>query len=372
MSNTDPKHIVIDARIRRSSTGRYTDRLVETLQKIDHENRYTILVEPNDKWIMENDNFSTLPCPYPQFSLNPLNDLRFATQLRNLKPDLVHFTMTQQPLTYRGPRVTTTHDLTMLRFVRAGRAPLPVFWLKKIGYRIIFLVAHKKSAKIIVPTRFVEQDLHAYQPFTVGKTVVTYEASDPPLQDTGEKPENVTGPFILHVGSPFPHKNIQKLIEAFELVQKSHPDLTLVLAGKKEFYFEELENWAKKRPSYESIRFTGFIPDAQLKWLYENAEAYVLPSLSEGFGLPGLEAMAHGCPVVSSGATCLPEVYGDAAHYFNPEDTEDMSRAVSEVLESNELKKDLVARGARQLQKYSWQKMAEQTRRVYNNYSENA
>src|SRR5688500_6825981 len=109
-------HIVIDARMRRSTTGRYVDQLVEHLQAIDQTNRYTILVAPDDNWPMHSPAFTTLPSPFPQFSFNPLNELRFAWQLYRLKPDLVHFSMTQQPLLYSGNIVTTTHDLTMIYF----------------------------------------------------------------------------------------------------------------------------------------------------------------------------------------------------------------------------------------------------------------
>ena len=124
---TKPKHIVIDARIRRSTTGRYTDRLIEHLQKIDSFHRYTILVQPDDPWQPKAKNFTSLPCPYPQFSLNPLHQLGFAWQLYRLKPDLVHFTMTQQPLLYFGAIVTTTHDTTMYYFVRRGSTPMLLY-----------------------------------------------------------------------------------------------------------------------------------------------------------------------------------------------------------------------------------------------------
>lgn len=360
-------HIVIDARIRRSSTGRYTDRLLEHLQATKSDHRFTILLQPDDPWRPRAENFEVVACPFPQFSLNPLNEPRFAYFLNSLKPDLVHFTMTQQPLFYRGNIVTTTHDLTMLRFVRAGRTPKLVFWLKRAGYRLIFYVAHKKSRAVIVPTKFVAKDLSNNLPFTADKITVTYEASEPPVADEASAPAGIQKPFIMHVGSPFPHKNIQHLIKSFEQVRKQNPDLQLVLAGKKEFYFEELENWAKKRSSYEAIHFTGFVEDSELKWLYENAEAYVLPSLSEGFGLPGLEAMAHDCPLVSSNATCMPEVYGDAAVYFNPSDIEDTVEAIQKVINDKKLRKDLIAKGHEQVQKYSWQKMAQQTLRIYNN-----
>src|SRR5690606_11583791 len=107
----------------------------------------------------------------------------------------------------------------------------------------------------------------------------------------------------------------------------------------------KLERFAANSPVSNDIVFTGFIPDEELKWLYEHALSYVFPSLSEGFGLPGLEAMVHGCPVVSSNATCLPEIYGDAAHYFDPEDVMDMAAKISEVIGSDKLRKDLVKKG---------------------------
>ncbi len=362
---TNGKHIVIDARIRRSSTGRYTDRLLEHLQKLPSPHRFTVLIEPDDAWRPRTDNITVIPCRFRQFSFNPLNDVAFGHLLRKLKPDLVHFTMTQQPLSYWGKTITTTHDLTMLRFVRAGKTPAPIFWLKRLGYRLMFYLVHKRTDLVIVPTKFVAQDLARYYAFTASKTEVTYESSEPPISEPADRPKNITKPFIMHVGSPFPHKNIYRLIAAFDMLAADHPKLQLVLAGKEEFYFKELKQWAKKQPSYSRIQFTGFVSDSELKWLYKNAEAYVLPSLSEGFGLPGMEAMSHGCPLVSSSATCLPEVYGDAALYFDPLNVHDMATAISSMLGDKKIQKKYVAAGHQQLKKYSWQAMAKQTHELY-------
>lgn len=361
----DSKHIVIDARIRRTSTGRYVDRLLEHLQTSNSPHRFTVLVQPDDPWRPRALNFEAEACPYPQFSFNPLDDIKFAYQLRSLQPDLVHFSMTQQPLTYRGRTVTTTHDLTMLRFLRPGRTPRPIFWLKKLGYRLLFYAAHHKSTRVIVPTNFVAKDLSALYPFSADKIAVTYEASEPPIHEPAQPLDGVGKPFIMHVGAPFPHKNLKHLIRAFEVMLTEKRDLTLVLAGKKDFYFKELETWARDRPSYEAIRFTGFIDDNELKWLYENAEAYVLPSLSEGFGLPGLEAMSHGCPLISSNATCMPEVYGEAACYFDPTSLQETAAAIKKVLNDPACRKNLIKLGYKQVQKYSWQKTAKQTLAVY-------
>ena len=361
------RHIVIDARIRPSSTGRYADRLLEHLQKLDTENRYTILLDPKDTWQPTAQNFTALACPYKKFSFNPLDQITLARFIRKLKPDLVHFAMTpQEPVFYFGKRITTTHDLTMLRFTRAGRLPGPLHWLRMAGYRWLFWDSHKKSRRIIVPTEYVKQDLIKLHSFAKNKTVVTLEASEPPLPVAAKPLAGVGSSFIMHVGSPFPHKNIERLVSAFTLLKKDkHPNLQLVLAGKKEYYFDLLENSLEQHEFKKDIIIPGFISDAELKWLYENAEAYVLPSLSEGFGLPGLEAMAHGTPVASSNATCLPEVYGDAAVYFNPEDPKHMAMVVSDIITSPDYANKLRTRGSERVICFSWETMSKQTLSLY-------
>lgn len=363
------KHIVIDGRIRRSSTGRYTDRLIEHLQNLDQQNTYTILVQPDDPWRPTAANFKTEPCVFPQFSFNLLHDLQFTKQLRSLKPDLVHFTMTQQPLTYLGNIVTTTHDLTMFHFVRRGTTPPPIFAVKMLAYRLLFSWSHAKSQKIIVPTQYVAKDLANYQPSTKQKINVTYEASELGFANKAEKPIQIStkDQFIMYLGNAFPHKNLPKLIDAFAILKNSNPKLKLVLVGKKDIHYQELEAYAKNMyPDLgDDVIITGFLPDPQAKWLFQNCQAYIFPSLSEGFGLPGLEAMANGAPVVSSNATCLPEVYGNAAHYFDPNSPEDIAAKITQVITDKKLRQQLINNGQKQLNKYSWKKMAKQTLTIY-------
>lgn len=356
------KTIVIDARIRRASTGRPVARLLEYLQQLDTENQYIILLQPNDDWQPKAGNFRTEVCAYPMFSFNFLQQFTLAQQIRRLKPDLVYFTMTgQQPLFYFGRQITLTHDLTMYEYVRAGRLHPAMHWLRMRGYRLLMWSAHRKAKKILVPTNYVKEGLSKFQPFTAKKIVVTYEASEPPLPVDGQPLTNVREPFIFHVGSPFPHKNIERLIQAFEILRKEIPDLQLVLPGKKEFYFEQLERDVISQSSArDSIIVPGFVSDEELKWLYEHARAYVLPSLSEGFGLPGLEAMAHGCPLVSSNATCLPEVYRGAAVYFDPTNVEDMAGKIITVITDDEIRQSLIESGHNQVQNFSWQRMSQQ------------
>lgn len=358
-------YIVIDARNRRSSTGRYTDRLLEHLQRLDNRNRYTVLIQTDDAWKPKAPNFSVQPCRYAQFSFNPFEQLGFAWQLYRLKPDLVHFTMTQQPVLYFRNTVTTTHDLTMLRFSRPGKAPLPIFWLKMLGYRFLFWWAHRKSRYVLTHTKYVAKELISLHRFTKNKVKVVPLASEPMLADAAEQPSGIKEPFLLYVGTAFPHKNLDRLVGAFERLAPDHPGLELVLVGKKEYYYEQLHKRVLESTFSSRIRLTGFLPDSQLKWLYQHAEAYVFPSLSEGFGFPGLEAMVHGCPVVSSKATCLPEVYGNAAHYFDPTDEVAMAEAITDVLQNKDLRRQLISRGRAKAAQYSWEHTARQTLNIY-------
>lgn len=363
--------IVIDARIRRSSSGRYTDRLLEYLQKVDSDNKYLVLVEPTDEWQPTNKNFKPVVCKYKKFSLNPLAQITFARFLRKLKPSLVHFSMTgHQPLFYFGKQITTTHDLTMYKYARAGRLPKWLHRLRMLGYKLIMWQSHRMAEKIIVPTDYVRDALAKFHLSTNRKIVVTLEASEPVLPGKAVAPEGVPEKFILYVGSCFPHKNLRRLVQAMDQVNAKFPDVKLVHAGKLEFYGKRLRRWVKNQGKADQVRFLGFVSDEELKWLYQNAEAYVFPSLSEGFGLPSLEAMVHGCPVVSSNATCLPEVNGDAAEYFDPLNIEEMASAINKVLGSEKRRKELIDLGKKQASKYSWQKMTEQTLEVYNSVLE--
>jgi glycosyltransferase involved in cell wall biosynthesis len=360
------KHIVIDARNRRTSSGRYTDRLVEHLQEFDTTNRYTILVQPDDLWQLKNPNFTTTSCRFKQFSFNPWDQVAFSWQLYRLKPDLVHFTMSQQPILYFGKIVTTTMDLTMLRYTRAGRLPQWLHTIRMIAYRFLLWQAHRKSKIILTISNFAKNDIATNYPFARDKISVTYCASDHIVKLDSIPLEGANKPFIFHVGNPFPHKNLTRLVEAFALVKKEIPDLQLIFSCKKEYFYEQLMKEIKDSPVLDSILFPGFVSDESMRWMFENAESYVLPTLSEGFGIPGLEAMENGCPLVSSHATCLPEVYGDAAVYFDPEDIEDMADKIVRVVSDKKLQKELVAKGRQQVKKYSWSKMAKETLAVYN------
>jgi glycosyltransferase involved in cell wall biosynthesis len=355
--------IVIDARELRTSTGRYIERLLHYLQQTESEHQYIVLLKPGDidGWEATNPNFQKLASPYKEFTFG--EQMGLLPQLNSLKADLVHFGMTQQPVLYKGKAVTTIHDLTTLRFVNPDKQPV-VFKVKQHVYERVVKRAANKSKAIITPSQFVKDDLVEFAKIDPAKVTVTHEAADPIAESATPLPDLQNRKFIMYVGRPTPHKNLERLVEAFALLRASHPDLTLVLAGKRDANYRRIESEVKQK-GIKNVLFTDFVSEGELRWLYENCQAYVFPSLSEGFGLPGLEAMAHCAPVVSSNATCLPEVYGGAAHYFDPIDTQSMADAINEVLTDKNLRDKLVEAGKGQVKKFSWQRMAEQTLRVY-------
>lgn len=356
--------IAIDAREISSSTGRYIERLIFYLQEIDNTNEYLILLGPNDyeKWNAKAKNFSKVLCPYEKFSFD--EQILFAKQLKELNADLVHFCMPQQPVLYSGNVVTSIHDLTAIRFRNPTKNPL-IFWIKQQVLKWVIKRVAKKSKQVITISQFSKKDIVNYTHVKPTKVSVTYPAADE-ITDPVEPIKNLQSKnFIFYIGRPQLHKNLKRLIEAFAILKQDHPELLLVLAGRRDKLYDTYIDIADKLGVGDSVIFTGFVSDGQLKWLYRACKAYVFPSLSEGFGLPGLEAMVHGAPVVSSTATCLPEIYGDGAWYFNPHDVRDMVRTINDVLTDANLRNRLIRAGRLQAAKYSWHKMAAETLEVY-------
>lgn len=356
--------IVIDARESGTSSGRYIDKLVEYLGKSRPKYHIVVLTKPKRMEFMKSiaPKFEVIESPYKEFTF--AEQFRLYKQITNIKPDLVHFAFAQQPILYRGKVLTTFHDLTTIRFRNPAKNPF-VFVLKQKVYSWVIKIAARKSVAVLSPTQYVKDDLAKFAHINSRKVTVTYEAADR-ITEVAEPVEGVNDDtrFIMYVGRPQPHKNLERLIDAFVMLKTKHPNLKLVFAGKKDVLYKRLNRGARAA-GFDDIIFTGFVSEGQLRWLYEHCAAYVFPSLSEGFGLPGLEAMIHGAPVVSSNATCLPEVYGDAAEYFNPTDPFAIASAVARVIDNPERAAELRKLGAKQVAKFSWEKTAAETLAVY-------
>lgn len=355
-------HIAIDARIINSSTGTYVERLLHYLEKMDTINTYTILVPSKDLlfWQPTNPNFSVVAAEFKNYSVD--EQIGFKKYLDKLAPDLVHFCMPQQPIFYKGKVVTTIHDLTLLKTYNSDKA-FVYYKIKQFIGRFVFQKVIQKSLHIITDSFYSEKEITRRYPTAKNKISTIHLSADVSV-DSVEPYAHPFKQFILYVGQQSDYKNIRRLGDAHQQLLKQFPDLGLILVGRINKSAEKNKEYFDEK-GYKNIHFTGFISNEQRDWLYKNTLAYVFPSLMEGFGLPGLEAMGYGAPVVSSNATCLPEVYGDAAHYFDPLSVQDMARAINDVISDEHLQKELQRKGYKQLKKYSWERMAQQTFEVY-------
>ena len=356
--------VVIDARESGTSTGRYVDKLIEYLHKLKPEYEIVILTKsPRIGFFKETaPDFKAVRSDIKEFTFS--EQINLYRQIKKLKPDLVHFTMTQQPILYRGNKLTTIHDLTTARFDNPAKFR-PVFKFKQFIYRLVIRSVAKNSRAIITASQFVKRDIVTFTDVPTNKIAVTYEAADR-IADKPEPLPRLAGKrFIMYVGRATPHKNLERLVRAFELLTKKYPNLYLVLAGKSDANYKRIGEMVTERRMAHSVVFTDRVSEGELRWLYENTAAYVFPSLSEGFGLPSLEAMLHGAPVVSSNATCLPEINGDAALYFDPTSVKDMAEKIDRLLSHPALKAKLVNQGRVRAARYSWDRLAEQTLSIY-------
>lgn len=356
-------HIVIDARIINSGTGTYVAKLLKYLQQIDSTNRYTVLLRAKDEdyWQPTASNFTTMVAEFDNYSF--AEQLGFKRFLDKLSPDLVHFCMPQQPILYRGSSVTTMHDMTLLNTYNSDKNWL-VFHAKQLVGRYVFKRIARTNQHIIAISENTKRQYQDYSQIPDSKISVIYEAAEIQSGDLVPYQELPFTDFIMYVGQQPDYKNIRRLMQAHQKMLQTKPDLGLVLVGRMNPDTVANQAWAE-RQGFRNIHFTGFLEDEQRDWLFSKTRAYVFASLMEGFGLPPLEAMAYGTPVVSSNASCMPEILGDAAEYFDPLDIDDMAAKTLTVIDDESLRRSMIQRGHAQVAKYSWKKMAQETLAVY-------
>ncbi|MCL4353983.1 glycosyltransferase family 4 protein [Patescibacteria group bacterium] len=226
----------------------------------------------------------------------------------------------------------------------------------------------RRSAKVFTISNSSRNDIIKEYKIEPEKVIVTHlgikENQDSKtkslnMQDLNKK-FGIKGKYILFVGTLQPRKNISKLIEAFSMI-KDRKDLSLVVVGKKGWMYEEILAAPDKFGVKENVLFLDYVDDSDLPSLYKNAECFVLPSLYEGFGLPILEAMKFGCPVLASNVSSLPEAGGDAAIYFDPNSAQDIAKNLESITQNPKLREEMVKKGYEQIKKFSWEKTAKQT-----------
>lgn len=380
--------ILIDGRmygLEYAGIGRYVVNLVEALAEIDKKNHYSIFLRK--KYFAElnlSQNWKGVLVDIPHYSLE--EQVRLPIFLKKEKPDLVHFPHFDIPVFYTGKFIVTIHDL--IKHTSKGAETTTkqpwFYWLKYLGYKLIFGQAVKRAAKILVPSKSVKEELRSRHNLSEGKIVVTYEGVDKNYQlsvipSTKFRASNyqlskrilqkysIQKPFIIYTGSLYPHKNVDRLVKAIvNLNDLYHLNISLVVVCARGVFYERFKQRIKEMKAENFINLVGFIPDKDLVLLYKEAVAFVFPTLSEGFGLPGLEAMAAGCPVICSDIPVLREIYGEAAIYFDPFNVNDIAKKIRDICYYEQIDRNkIIEKGLEQVTKYSWQKMAEQTLSAY-------
>lgn len=356
--------IVIDGRMyQESGIGRYIRNLIYWLEKLDKDNKYYILHLKSDyDTLVYRNNFKKVLADFRWYGIS--EQVKLPNLLNKLGSELVHFPHFNVPLLYDGKFVVTIHDLIHQHFSmqRATTHGYLAYNIKKFGYKKIFLHAVKKAEKILVPSNFIKNQLKNEWRVDSKKIEVTPEAVDEEIKMiAAKKTTKKSVDFIFYVGNAHPHKNVEGLIRAFLKLQEKYPNLPLVLSGYDHYFWQRINKEYKNN----GIIYTGYVSDKKLVTLYKNAKAFIMPSFEEGFGIPLLEAMTCGCPVISSNAGALPEVGGQAAIYFDPKNLEDMVDKIDMVLKSENLRQSLVEKGKRRVKLFSWEKLAEKTLEVY-------
>lgn len=373
--------IVIDGRFwSESGLGRYIRNLVSELQDIDKINNYFILhlKKDFDKITYQNNNFQKVLADFKWYGVD--EQVKLPKLLNELQPDLVHFTHFNVPIFYKGKFIVTIHDLIHQHFLTRNTTTLNPFFhaLKKMGYKKVFSAAVNNSTKILVPSEFIKNQLEKEWGVKKEKIEVTHEGVDERIEkiygETSEKGFEKLAekfmfkrPFLFYVGNAQPHKNLNRLINVFGKLKENFSDLSLVLSGPENSFWEK----TKKESYTKGVIFTGWLSEEELVLLYKNAESFVMPSLEEGFGIPVLEAMVCGCPVVSSNQGSLPEVAGNAALYFNPKNENEWIEKITKILTDKKLRKYLINNGKKRYKEFSWKELAKKTLKVYTLKQEN-
>jgi glycosyltransferase involved in cell wall biosynthesis len=379
-----PLKIAIDVRrIRDFGIGTYIRNLVRELARLDPENQYLLVFLPEDQAELPGlpENFSR--AFYRRPDTHPLSDLGFALFLRQFSPHLTHIPAHRVPLLMPRPYVVTVHDLSSLLYAegRRWRQSWDLYRFRRGLLRAAATIAVSAATRrdietmLGIPSDRVRQiyeapDQRFLQGCPSGGASETTEASLADPQSILERYQ-VNYPFILYAGTIRPQKNLPRLVEAFAVLRgdlERHPlyqNLRLIIIGDQISKHPSLRRAVIETRVEEVVRFLGFVPVATLRVFYQAAAAFVFPSLYEGFGLPPLEAMACGTPVVASNRSSLPEVVGDAAVLVNPENVFDIARGLREVLLEPERRARLVQRGFQQVRRFSWAETARQVLSIY-------
>ncbi|MBI2688763.1 MAG: glycosyltransferase family 4 protein [Acidobacteria bacterium] len=353
--------------------GTYIRNLVRAMAELERELQFVLIARPGGAGELGSlpDNFRMVE--YAREDSARVEDIAFPWFVRKLGVDLVHLPLNRVPVFMPRPYVVTIHDMSSLVYGYGDDTPDRLhLWKFRRGLL--------RASRVIAVSGATRRDVLNLMNLSPDHVRQIYNALDPgflAIETDARKRQEVVDryqigyPYLLYAGSVNPRKNVARIVEAFALLRQDltdHPrykDLRLVIIGDQISKYPALRRAVHQSRVNDVVRFLGFVRREELKVFYQGAEAFVFPSLYEGFGLPPLEAMALGTPVVTSGVSALPEVVGDAAMIVKPENVFDIARGMREVLLDDRLRADLIARGHQQVKRFSWYDTARQVLETY-------
>ncbi len=361
--------VAIDTRkIHDFGIGTYIRNLLRQLARIDRDTEYVLLCREPDLGIAAQlgPNFRSVREPSPNYSLR--EQIHVPWVLRRERPDVYHAPHYVLPAAVRCRSVVTIHDCIHLMF--------PQYLPNKAAYayaRASMWAAARRSDRILTVSEASKRDILSLFNVKPEKIVVVYNAIDEHFSATPSEEHvarireryQLDHKFVLYVGNIKPHKNLVRLIEAFSELRRTHDDLKLLIIGDEISKLPALRRAVHRNKLHKYVRFLGYLKDDTLTVLYRLASVFVFPSLYEGFGLPPLEAMASGTPVVTSNVSSLPEVTGDAAVLVDPYDVDSIGDGIRRILDDPQLAEALRIKGLKRAREFSWERSVEKTQRVY-------
>lgn len=348
-------------------TETYVRGLLRGLSGLDAGHEFVVLTnrENHDSFAAAGVERELIDVPGRRKVLRAVREQRLVPRAASrLGLDVVHSPGYVCPLRLPCASVVTVHDMQYHYF------PENFPFLRRWYWRVMVPRSVRAADRVIAVSEHARQDILRILGAPADKVRVTHEASqyegaDVPVSEETVRARGVGGRYVLAIGSFLPHKNFPRLVDAFALLAGRVPH-DLVVLGMKESAFEAVRGRAARHAGLEGrILLPGYVPSEELPSFYAHADLFVQPSLFEGFGLPLLEAMTFGCPVAASNRTAIPEVTGEAAELFDPEDTGAMARAMMAVLGDEERRKGLVAAGRARVREFSWDRTARETVEVY-------
>src|SRR3984893_14414742 len=354
--------------------GTYIRNIINQFARTDGETEYLLIGQHRHLVQLDSlpENFRLLEYTSMPGSFHTHMHLPFL--LRKHGVDILHMPWFYAPAVVPTRLVMTVHDLTDVLAPPVGATPLV-----QAGRLYFARRALARANRILAVSHSSKRELSRVFGVPEGKIEVVYNALDErflrePMPEGADRileRHAVMDPFVLYAGNIKPQKNLPRLIEAFAVAKgelRDHPvfsNLKLLLIGDSAEEHSDLRRAVLRSRLQGEVRFLGFVPHSVLRVFSSRASAFLFPSLYEGFGLPPLEAMAHGAPVLTSSASSLPEVFGQAALMVNPENIFEIARGIKQILTEDDLRETLVRRGYELVQKYSWERSAEQVREVY-------